>query len=162
MTQLFKRLWLIPLLFGSTPSLTLLPGQQQYTERCIRAIINCEYDSAFAIADSVVRADTADPLACLVRLTAAGVRNIDFDSVLDSAAFLRAYRETERRIAVYEMENGVSSYTKTLAGFCRGFLAASLLREKSYFAAMRNGFQSLGLLKEAYRLDGSTSTLKAS
>ncbi|MBN2189501.1 MAG: hypothetical protein JW699_08600 [Chitinispirillaceae bacterium] len=157
MTRLFKPLLLIPLLCGSTPALTLSPGQQQHTERCIRAIINGEYDSAFAIADSAMLADTADPLASLLSLTAAGVRDIDFDSVLDSAAFFRAYRETERRIAVYEKVNGVSSYTKTLAGFCRGFLAASLLRESSYFAAMRNGLQSLGLLEEAYRLDRSNA-----
>jgi hypothetical protein len=157
MSRPFKQLLSILLFAGSATSLTLSPSQQKDTERCLRAIINCEYDAAFAMADSFAHADTVDPLASLLRLTAAGVRNIDFDSLIDSALFFRIYHATEKRIEAYEKEHGASSYSKTLAGFCRGFLAAFLIREKSYFAAMRNGFRSLGLLEEAYRLDSSNA-----
>lgn len=138
-------------------SLPLSDGQQQYADRCIRAIINCDYNAAFSITDSVMAADNTDPIAPLLHLTALGVRDIDFDSLLDSAAFFSAYCTAEQCIAVYEKENGVSSFTKTLSGFCKGFLATFYLREKSYFTAMRNGFHSLGLLEDAYRLDSTNA-----
>jgi hypothetical protein len=135
-----------------------LPGQQDgYAGRCIGAIINGEYDTAFSIVDSVMAADTADPLAPILRLTAIGIRDIDCDTLLDSADFFRTYRTAEERIAAHEKANGVSSYSKMLAGFCKGFQSAYYLRENLYFTAMRNGFKALNLLDESYLLD-STNT----
>jgi hypothetical protein len=157
MKYLFKFLFFIPALFSFASPLPLSDGQQQYIRECVKSIINGDYDSALAVADSLMRADTADPLAPLLRLTAIGVRDIDFDSLLDSAEFLRTYRTAEKRTLDYEKTNGASSYTKTISGFCRGFHAAFYLREKSYFAAMRNGFSSLDLLEESYRLDSSNA-----
>ena len=157
MKSILTSLCFLIVLWSSASSLSLSAGQQGYAGRCIKAIINGDYDSAFFIADSVAFADSGDPLAPLFRLTALGVRDIDFDTLLDSAEFLRAYHAAEERRASYEKTNGVSSYTRTLEGFSKGFYATFYLREKSYFAAMRNGFQSLDLLEEAYRLDSTNA-----
>jgi hypothetical protein len=157
MKPVLKSLCFLIILGVSALSLTLSDGQQGYAGRCIKAIINCDYDSAFFIADSVSSVDSADPLAPLFRLTAIGVRDIDFDTLIDSVKFLQTYRTVEERITAYEKTNGVSSFTKMLSGFSKGFYATFFLREKSYFAAMRNGFQSLDLLQEAYRLDSTNA-----
>ena len=156
MKKILPCLSLVCMLFNPASPLAL-SGGQHYAERCIGLIINGEYDAAFSFADSVMHADTLDPLAPLFRLTAIGVRDIDFDTLLDSSGFLKAYGMAEERIAAYEETNGVSSYSKMLAGFSRGFYAAFYLRLNSYFAAMRNGFQSLDLLEEAYALDSTNA-----
>ena len=157
MNPLLTSFCFLIVLWSCASSLSLSAGQREYAGRCIKAIINCEYDTAFSIADSVTAADSCDPLAPLFRLTALGVRDIDFDTLLDSAEFLRACRAAEERRALYEKTNGVSSYTRTLEGFSKGFYATFYLRKKSYFAAMRNGYQSLDLLEEAYRLDSTNA-----
>jgi hypothetical protein len=146
----------IPLLlvfFHHASSFSLSGQQDRYAGRCIGAIINCEYDTAFSIADSVMAADSADPLAPLLRLTAIGIRDVDFDTLLDSGDFFRTYRTAGERISAYEKTNGVSSYSKMLSGFCKSFHSVYYLREKSYFAAMRNGFKALSLLDESYSID---------
>lgn len=128
--------------------------QLQYAGRGISAILDCRYDLALAITDSVINADSADALAPILRLTAIGLRNVDFDTLLDTAAFFSTYRLAENRIAACEKaQGGPSSYSEMLFGFCKGFNAAFYLREKSYFTAMRNGFKALSLLDESRRLD---------
>ena len=153
MRPLIPSLCLVLLLSGSILPQPLSEGRQEYVQRCIQAIINGEYTIALSIADSAAAVDSLDPSAPLCRCTALGVKNIDFDSVLDSTAFLRAFSETERRCASHEKTHGTSSYIKTVSGFSRGFLAAYYLRNKLYLSAVRKGFQSLGLLEDAYRLD---------
>ena len=133
-----------------------LPGtQQQYATRCIHAILNGSYGDAFLIADSVIAADSQDPLAPLLYLTALGIRDVDFDTLLDTAAFFRVYRLTEERIASWENKHGGSSYCSMLSGFCKGIHSSFYLRQESYYAAMQNGFEALNLLEEAYKLDSS-------
>lgn len=127
--------------------------QKPYAACCVEAIINGDYRSAFIIVDSVMSIDTVDPLAPLLRLAAIGVRDVDFDTLLDSADFFRTYRTTEARIGAYEKTCGPSSYSTMLMGFCKGFHSAFFLRQKSYYAAMRNGFKALDLLDESHRLD---------
>jgi hypothetical protein len=127
--------------------------QQSYAGRCINAIISCDYPSAFSIVDSVIGIDTVDQLAPLLRLAAIGIRDVDFDTLLDTADFFRTFRMAEERIAAVEMASGTSSYSKMLLGFCKGFHAVYYLRQKSYYTAMRNGFKALDLLDESHRLD---------
>ena len=98
-------------------------------------------------------ADSRDPLAPLLYLAAIGIRDVDFDTTLDTAGFFRMYRTAENRITDYEKTNGPSSYSKMLAGFCKGIYSAFYLREKSYLAALKSGFKSLDLLGESHRLD---------
>ncbi|MBN1129379.1 MAG: hypothetical protein JXA71_10350 [Chitinispirillaceae bacterium] len=118
-------------------------------------MLNGHYDSSFAIIDSAMTADPADPLAPLLKMTTLGVRDIDFDSLIDTAAFFESLRQAETRTDAYESKNGVSSYTLMLRGLCRGFHASYYLRLESYYTALHNGFKALDLLEDAWRLDSA-------
>ena len=139
--------------FLQASALSLSESQQNYSGRCIAAILDCQYDSALSLTDSVIAVDSADPLAPLLQLAALGTRDVDFDTMFDTASFFRTYRLAENRIATHEKTQGTSSYSKMLLGFCKGFNSAMYLRDKSYFAAMRNGFKALSLLDESRQLD---------
>jgi tetratricopeptide (TPR) repeat protein len=120
---------------------------------CISAILDCRYDRSFSIADSAAAADTCDPLPLLLRLTAFGIRDVDFDTLLDTAAFFRSYRRAEQLIDRYVAKNAPSSYSRMVLGLCRGIHSAYYLRLGSYYTAMQNGFESLDLLDEAWKMD---------
>jgi hypothetical protein len=139
--------------FYNVPACSIPEPQQGYAYRCIDAIINGDYDSAFSITDSAMAADSCDPLAPLLRLAATGIRDVDFDTLFDSAAFSHLYHSAGQRIDAYETTAAPSSYTKMLRGFCKGVFSAYLLRRTSYFAAVKSGFQALNLLDESHRLD---------
>jgi tetratricopeptide (TPR) repeat protein len=128
-------------------------GRKSYVIPCINAILKSDYDTAFAITDSAIHADTIDPLPCLLEMTALSLRDIDFDSLIDTAAFFAAFRRTESRIAAYERKNGESSYSLLVRGLCRGGCAAFYLRLESYYTALHSGFKALDLLEDAWRMD---------
>jgi hypothetical protein len=132
-----------------------LPGNKEYAGPCIDAILNCRYETAFAKVDSAAAADPSDPLAPLLRLTVLGIRDVDFDTLLDTADFFRTFRETESLIAAYEKNYGASSYAKMLLGLSKGIHSAFYLRLEAYYSAIQNGFSALDLLDEAHRLDQS-------
>jgi hypothetical protein len=135
-----------------------LPNQQNlYANRCIRAILSCHYDSALHVVDSVIAADSSDPLAPVIKLAAIGVQDVDFDTLLDSAAFFRTYRIAESRIGAYQRRLGISSYSKMVSGFCKAIHSSYYLRLQCYYAALRNGFSALDLLNDAYALDSSNA-----
>jgi hypothetical protein len=135
-----------------------IPENQKYfAGLCVQEIINCRYSQALRLADSAALADTEDPLAPIIRLTVIGVRDVDLDTLLDSAGFIHSYETAVRRIALYEKRHGESSYTTMLSGFCKGLHASFYLRLESYFAAMQTGFDALKLLDKAYRLDSSNA-----
>jgi hypothetical protein len=132
-------------------------NQARYADRCLTNILNGRYDSSIAIVDSVIAADTADPLAPVLRLAAIGVQDVDFDTLLDSGAFFRSYRLAESKIARYENRSGVSSYSLMLKGICKALHSSFYLRIQSYYSALRNGFTALDLLKESYERDSSNA-----
>lgn len=132
-------------------------SQNRFADICVKEIINCHYSEALRLADSAALADLEDPLAPIIRLTAIGVRDVDLDTLLDSTGFLNAYETAIRRVAQYEKQHGVSSYTTMLTGFCKGLHASFYLRLESYFAAMQTGFDALKLLDRAYALDTSNA-----
>jgi tetratricopeptide (TPR) repeat protein len=126
-----------------------------YAVPCMTAILNCRYDAAFAIIDSAAQVDKKDPLAPLLRLTALGIRIVDFDSTIDTAYFFRTHQLTQTTIEQFERDRGVSGYSKMLSGICKGIYSAFYLRRGSYYIALQNGFETLDLLNEAVRLDSS-------
>jgi hypothetical protein len=132
-------------------------NQKMFAEQCIREILNCHYTEAIRLADSADAVDKQDALAPIIRLIAIGVRDVDLDTLLDSAGFLQSYQTAVSRIALYEKAHGVSSYTVMLLGFCKSLHASFFLRLESYIAAMQTGFDALKLLDEAYKLDSSNT-----
>ncbi|MBN1129770.1 MAG: hypothetical protein JXA71_12325 [Chitinispirillaceae bacterium] len=128
-------------------------ADKPYAAACVYEILNCRYDRALSIADSAASADSCDPLAPLMRLTALGIRDVDFDTLYDTAAFFRAYRRTDALVARHEHETGSSPYSLMLLGICKGIHASFHLRLGAYYAAMQNGFEALDLLEDSRRLD---------
>jgi hypothetical protein len=135
-------------------------NQKTFAVSCVKQILDGNYTEAIRLADSAESSDKADPLAPIFRLAAIGVRDVDLDTLLDSAGFFHTYEISVGRIALYEKQNGVSSYSKMLLGFSKGLHASFYLRFESYFAAMQTGFDALKLLDDAYKLDtGNTDAL---
>jgi hypothetical protein len=154
-----KKTFMIMLLIGLT-CLTAgagTPAPGSYAAACITAILDCRYDIALSIIDSAGAADKNDPLAPLLRLTVSGIRDVDFDTLIDSSDFFRTYRLTETLISRYERENGISSYSRMLAGLSKAIHSSFHLRLGAYYAAMQNGFAALDLLEESIHLDSANA-----
>ena len=96
------------------------PAPGSYAVPCINAILDCRYDIAESVMDSAAAANREDPLAPLLRLTMSGIRDVDFDTMIDSSDFFKTFRFTETLIGRYEQKNGISSYSRMLAGLCKG------------------------------------------
>ncbi len=107
------------------------------------------------IADSLSQGDNAQPMGPILRLLALGMRDLDYDRLLDTAGFLDAYRRSIKAIARYEEEHGRSSYSMTLAGFANATHAAYYLHQSRYFAAIGTGLDALRMLNEAQAADSS-------
>ena len=132
----------------SIPSKLQIPSQH-----IVSSILNCEFNEAFRLSDSLHKELPDDPLPSLLKLASIGMRDIDFDRTLDSAEFLNTYQKTIDLIKLFETADGISSYSLTLEGLCKAIHAAFYLRIKSYGSALQNGFDALRLLKDAKELD---------
>jgi len=83
------------------------------------------------------------------------MRDLDYDRLLDTAAFLESYRITVKSIAEYEKARGRSSYSMTLAGFANATHAAFYMRQSRYFAAIGTGLDAIRGLNEAQKMDST-------
>jgi hypothetical protein len=128
-----------------------------YAVPCIKAILDCRYDIARSIVDSAAAADTSDPLAPFLKLVMLGMRDVDFDTVVDSSDFFATFRRTAALIERYEQKNGISSYSRMISGLTKGALSSFYLRQGSYYAALHDGFKALDLLGESVRLDSANA-----
>ncbi|MCU0609062.1 MAG: hypothetical protein MUF22_04755 [Chitinispirillaceae bacterium] len=147
---------IITLVIMTGTALASTRGPGGYYEPCINRIISCDYDGALRIADSA-GIDTLDLLAQVLHLAAIGIRNVDFDEIIDSAGFLRTYHSALTRIDKFERLHKTSSYSRMLMGICHAMHSSFYLRQQSYYAAVKTGFTALDCLKDAQSLD-STNT----
>ncbi|NLW33007.1 MAG: hypothetical protein GXY77_16310 [Fibrobacter sp.] len=134
-------------------SFTLPEMATIYTPKVVSNIINCDFEKAFELSDSLMLAYPQDPLPSLLKLTAIGMRDMDFEKTVDSINFLETYDKTENLIQNYEETNGISSYSLTLDGISKAIYASFYLRTSSYFAALNKGLDAIRLLKEAKKMD---------
>lgn len=130
-------------------------ARAELTGRVVDDIIGCRFERAIASAESLSRADETDPLGPLLHLLALGLRDVDYDLLLDSTAFLRTYATTLSRIRDYERDSGRTSYSLTVAGIANTAHASYYLRQKRYFAAIGTGLDGLKLLESARELDST-------
>jgi tetratricopeptide (TPR) repeat protein len=145
------------MLFGAARAgaLLLTSRQEAMIDRFVRHVVNCEFDTAFRITDSLVRADKTDPMGPLLRLFAYGMEHIDFDQMLDSADFFATYESAVKKIAAFEEKHGRSSHTMTLAGMANATHSAFFLRQKRYFKAIGTGLDALRMLHDAKKADST-------
>ncbi|MBN1759156.1 MAG: hypothetical protein JW863_12600 [Chitinispirillaceae bacterium] len=146
--------FLVLLLSASTQAFSFPEGKQQLTSKVVNYVIKNQYDSAFS-AISTFPVTDKDPLPSLLRLAVLGMRDVDFEQIIDSTRFLACYDSVSRELEAWEQQKGVSSYTRMLSGLCKAMHAAFYLRQKKYMSAMQNGFSALDHLKEAQELDST-------
>ncbi len=126
-------------------------------DRITSDILHSRFEKAVSRSDSAFVHDPQNAMASVLHLVALGMRDVDFDSTVDTAAFLASFDRAKKAVSEYEKSNGVSSYSKMLQGFTLAIHASFYLKTKEYFAAYGTGIDAIKLMKEARELD-STNT----
>ena len=132
-------------------------GHDAVIQPAVMGILECRFDDVLRFTDSVFLADSENPLAATLHLAALGMRDVDFDTMADSAAFMRSFERAGDAVNAYEKIHGTNSYVMMLRGFVLGMHASFHLKNKSYFAAAGTGLDAIKAMKEAQKLD-STNT----
>jgi tetratricopeptide (TPR) repeat protein len=131
-----------------------LPDQRRAAvNQAMKLMLNGEFDSAMYQCDSIAASDATDPIADMLKLSAMGFLDLDCNHVSDSIRFFEQYAKTERSVFSWELKNGAGSYSLTIKGFTRAIAACYFLWHKSYIKGLNTGFDALGILKEAKKLD---------
>ena len=116
-------------------------------------IVNCEFNRAYELTDRLLRENPQEPLFYYLALAAIGLKNLDFNEVLDKEKFFDIY---ERGILLTEtmLESDPKSCDLIMIrGFLMSANAAFLLLEGRLAAGARLGLRSLEVLREAHACD---------
>ncbi len=127
------------------------------SSRIVDDIINCDFQHAFVICDSLKKEFPTDPLPSILKLSAMGMRDIDCEKTIDSAGFMAEFLVSQGLIRSFEQKNGPSSYILMLDGFSKAMHAAFFLRQKAYFNVLHNGVDAIRLLKNAKEIDSTNA-----
>ncbi len=136
-------------------AISLSKPKEAAAKKLVGDIINCEFASAIVYADSLIKVDSEEPLYFLLRLCAIGLRDLDYDRVIDSVVFFDAYETTLKKIAVYQGIHGQDSYSLTLKGLAYGTHSSFYLLHKKYFSALGTGLEAMRMFTEAKKLDST-------
>jgi hypothetical protein len=93
----------------------------------------------------------------MLHLAALGMRDVDFDSTIDAAAFARSFERAGETVNQYEKLNGVDSYSSTMRGFVLAVYASFQIKNRAYFAAAGAGMEAIKTMNEARALDSSNT-----
>jgi len=156
MARIIPFLLCIPILASAAQTFRFPPTHLALAEPVVREILECRFDNALRITDSAYAA-SADirPIAAVLHLTALGMRDIDFDTAIDPAAFVRSFERAQAAIGRYESAHGITSYSATLRGFALGIHASYHLKNKSYRTAGVSGLDAVKAMREAKELDST-------
>jgi tetratricopeptide (TPR) repeat protein len=83
------------------------------------------------------------------------MRDLDFDCIVDSTAFLSAYRKAIKTIKDFEKKYGKTSYSMTLTGYAYVAYASFYVLHKKPFSAIGKGFEALDIFKELKKADST-------
>ncbi|MCL2182757.1 MAG: hypothetical protein FWB85_04730 [Chitinispirillia bacterium] len=119
----------------------------------ITGILECRFDDVLRLTDSAYLSNNTNPLAAVLHLAALGMRDVDFDTAIDTAAFMRSFERAKNAVNTYDSTSGTNSYTLTLRGFVLGMNASFHLKNGSYIAAAATGLDAIKAMKEARGLD---------
>ncbi len=132
---------------------TLPPEQRNISREISELIINCKFQTAIRYSDSLMVSDATEPLYPFFKLCVLGMRDLDFDRIVDSAAFLSVYNTTINTINEFEKENGKTQLSQTLTGYAYVTYASYYLLHKRPFSAIGKGFDALDIFKELTKKD---------
>ncbi len=117
-------------------------------------IINNKYDRAVSLIDSAMTREK-DPVLPVLKLAALGMRDVDYEKIVDSTSFFNAFAGATVSIDAWEKLHGISSYSQTLSGMSRIIHLTFYLKQKKYVTSLRKGFDALDQLREAQKMDSS-------
>lgn len=129
--------------------------QRGDADSIIGLIINCEFDKALYLSDSLSKVMPDEPLYPILNLMTYGLRNLDFDRAVDTASFMDSYRKSKEAMAKYKKNSGKTSYGLTLEGFIKASYASYRIYHGKYFSAIGEGLDAVKLLKEAVEIDST-------
>ena len=167
----FKFLTLLILIYLFVPAAlsaaVIPPAHRPLIDSAVRYILECRFDDAISITEKAYLSSSGGndgkdgnlaAIAAVLHTAALGMRDVDFDTVVDAAAFAASYERSIASIDKYEPHAAAAnSYTLTLRGFSLAMHSSFHLRRGSYLAAAGTGFDAIKIMKEAGRLD-STNT----
>ena len=133
------------------------PAHRAAADSAIKEILECRFENAMRLSEAAYLADAQNPLAAVLHLVAIGMRDVDADYMIDSAAFARSFERAKTAVDNYESLNGHDSYTATLRGFTLGIHASFHLKNNSYLAAAGTGLNAIKMMKEARETDPSNA-----
>lgn len=128
-------------------------NKRDITHAITSSIVNCQFDRAIFLSDSMIRFDPTDPLGPVLKLATLGMRDVDLEITVDSSLFLSTFALAEKTVLSYEVKNGVTSFSLTMSGFTKAIHSSYFLKRKLYVAALQNGLDALKMLKQAKELD---------
>ena len=105
--------------------------------------------------DSLMKMDETEPLYPFFHLCALGLRDLDFDCIIDTNAFLATYELTLATILAYEKKHGITSYSLTLRGFAYAAHSSFYLLHKTYFSAIGTGLDAVKIFNGVRDMDST-------
>jgi len=143
------------------------PAHRPVIDSAVRYILECRFDEAVSVTDKAYLNSSAGSdgkdnglaaIAAVLHTAALGMRDVDFDTTVDAAAFAASFDRAKAAVDGYEKRlGGANSYLLTLRGFSLAIHAAFHLRHGSYFAAAGTGFDAIKAMKEARGLDSANN-----
>lgn len=140
-------------LYSSLFAFSLPHYKKEISKKCVEYILTTRYDSALLFIAE--KQEKEDPLFWVLKLTVLSMRDVDFETPIDTFLFMKTYNEAVECCEKYETLNEKTSYSRMLYGTTKAIYAASLLKQKKYLAAVPVGFNAMDLLNEAYKLDST-------
>jgi hypothetical protein len=144
-----KAIGIVMCLSVATTALELPETEKRVFNELIDSAVNCRFNAALNKADSLIAADTIDPLPSMLKLITIGLRDLDYDIFVDTSALIDAYLRTITRCDQYDRKHGKTSYSLTVRGCALATYASFRIQQKKYFAAVDEGFGALRCLREA-------------
>lgn len=156
MNRINYKIVTVILFFISTAfSFTLQPQLKKRADTVICMLISGEYAQVITCTDSLMSVDSTEPLYPYLHLCALGLRDLDFDHIIDTNAFLASYQKTIKTLNLYEKEHGKTSYSMTLLGFAYASHSSFYLMRKKYFSAIGTGLDAMKIFNEAKESDST-------
>ncbi|MBD3242893.1 MAG: hypothetical protein GF331_20035 [Chitinivibrionales bacterium] len=137
---------------GATP---LTAAQQAAVGRISENMLASRYAVARAMADSAMATPGADPIFPMLKLMIVGLREMDFETVIDSGEFEATADAVLEELDSLEAQEENLAYARTIRGFVLATRAAYDLRRDRHMRAVRGGLDALRMLEEAAQGDST-------
>ncbi|KMQ52429.1 hypothetical protein CHISP_0696 [Chitinispirillum alkaliphilum] len=148
-------LLIIPFLLFNANAAIFDDEQSKLIDEIIPIVLNSDFDLAVRKTDSVINEQSNNILAPVLHFTALGMRDLDYNRIVDSVQFLSSFERARTSITQFEKKHGVSSYSQTLLGFTLAMHASYYLRNNSYWSAYGTGMEGIRTLQNARELDST-------